>query len=511
MGFGNLATSTSDAPHPLFSPRLIPQKRPLDFNEDDSSDAGMPCKAMKIKARYDAPPLVPACLEEKTTGLMLDDDSPMARSTSAGSSSAPRAEEEVVVPVLHEVLPSCVACPSSEDGHSAGPSALDNAVDAAMTTFMDAWYAFALERDGAKNKDADDREDHASKVSEAWAAERYEQMKGPLLGLLPWLGPMQDADTNGRKYQVVEFQGRKPPHQKGEKDMGDDEILKPMLEWLRNEPRGRAWEALCAVMAALSTRKEKCWLEAHETCGGLEERLSKMPMCKSKTSLRRKQAIRTSLEEEKAGGCSFFAEYLVHASGHLRVAFAQGPSAPIPACVCITARLPLWEALKSLDDQGPLRGVAASKSWCMQAGRQFAFQTAVFGVKEDSKQCRADATALKPDPKLRDLLRSRQPVVVLEIVAALAPRDVMRKEGLSEIVKAELAMVMSTAKSRGEAVIFCLGSDCPHDLASKVYVKPPISDHGLQCGYMRWRESAEAPWARERKWDDRITMCMQMP
>ena len=55
---------------------------------------------------------------------------------------------------------------------------------------------------------------------------------------------------------------------------------------------------------------------------------------------------------------------------------------------------------------------------------------------------RAPIETLKPDAKLRDLLRSKKKVVQLEVIAALAPRDVMKQEDLSEIVKSELAMVV---------------------------------------------------------------------
>jgi len=213
-------------------------------------------------------------------------------------------------------------------------------------------------------------------------------------------------------------------------------------------------------------------------------------------------------------GCGFFSNYLIHPSTNLRIAFRVGETNPTPASLVITARMPLWDALKSLDGDGPLRGEAASRQWCMKAGRQFAFQAANLEVEdseESPQKCRAKAIELQADKKLRDLLRGSQPVVLLEVVAALAPREIMKKEGLSTVVKNELARVMHEAKKRGEAVVFCLGSDSPHDLAQKVYLRKPIGDYGLQCGYLRWRASADMPWARERAWADRICMCLQMP
>merc|ERR1719253_142915 len=241
----------------------------------------------------------------------------------------------------------------------------------------------------------------------------------------------------------------------------DDEPLSRKLRWFRNEPRARVWEALCAVMAALSSRKEKGWLEAFQTTEDLKDGIKQLPMCKSKRSARRKGAIRKIIEEQCSAGCGYFSHYLVKPGTDLRVSFAPGATTLTPASLVVTTRLPFWEALRSLDDGGPLRGEAASRDWCLKAGRQFAFQGAIFGAADGSHKCRVDAESLLPDARLRDLLRCRKPVVVLEVVAALAPREVAKKQGLGEIVKAELTRVMREAKDRGEAVIFCLGSDSP--------------------------------------------------
>jgi len=287
------------------------------------------------------------------------------------------------------------------------------------------------------------------------------------------------------------------------------------LEWLRTEPRGRAWEACCAVMAALSTRAEKSWLEAHDTCSNMEAYLATLPGCRAKKSEKRKLEIRKFLEREAASCRGFFAHYMVSPTTNLRVAFAPGVPRSLPASLVITNRLPLWDALVSLDGDFPLKGEAKSRAWCMAAGRQFAFQLANIGIPEKpariSRKARAKGSALQPDAKLRELLRSRKPVVQLEVVAALAPRDVSKEHGLGKIVKDELAAVMREAKKRGEAVIFCLGSDSPHILAEKVYLRKPIDEHGLRCGYLRWRASADVPWARETEWSDRTTLCLQMP
>jgi hypothetical protein len=385
---------------------------------------------------------------------------------------------------------------------------LNCAVEAAMSIFKDAWTEFAIECDVGFGgfADKDTRENRAARVCEGLVVKRYDQMKRAFCDLLPWVGPVQPR-ASGTDYDVLEFQGHQVPRHV-EKALKDSELSKAQLKWLRNEPRGRAWEAFCAVMAALSTRKEKCWLDAHDR-DNLEAMIGPKQGVAGAGALR-KLTISTHINEECAAGCGFFSHYLVHSYSKLRVAFAPGMPTPMPASLIITSRLPMWEALASMDDNGPLRGEAASREWCLQAGRQFALQDANLEVEKGARNDR-DASSLQPDAKLRDLIRSRKPVVVLEVVAALAPRAVAKNHGLSDIVKAELARVMSEAKSKGEAVLFYLGSDIPHALARKVYMQPPINNHGLRCGYLRWRASATAAWGRERAWDTRLCLCLQMP
>lgn len=486
--FGALPPS-EEAPQEMPSLQVMPQKRAMD---DDLHDA-------LLKESTPA---------RKIAKLNWVLEGPPSGSTSVGPSS-PSEEEKVDTPVICEVPVSVESACSLQEEHGG----LDRAVEAAIHVFRETWISFAMERD-AGSADEGTKEDRAGKVSELLVAERYEAMKPALMGLLPWLGPTKPGGQ-GCDYTVVEFQSQQPPSLLVQRAVGSDDELKPQLEWLRKEPRARAWEAFCAVMAAVSTRKEKNWLEANAITDDLNKKLTKLPLCKSKKSARRRSAIRTYIEKECVSGCGFFAQYLVLPSTNLCVAFAPTEPTPTPASVVITARMPLFEAFASLGPpHGPLGIEAASREWCLKAGRQFAFQGANFGADDScdsSHKCREDAETLEPDAKLRDLLRSRKPVVVLEIVAALAPRELAKRQGFGEIVKAELARVMQEAKNRGEAVVFCLGSDSPHVLAEKVYVRKPISDHGLRCGYLRWRASADAPWARERAWADRICMCLQMP
>jgi len=284
------------------------------------------------------------------------------------------------------------------------------------------------------------------------------------------------------------------------------------LQHFRKEgEHARAWEALCAVFAAISSRKEKIWLEHHDMESELARLLKRMPGCKSKRSARRKTAIRELVPKILEDGAGAFAPSLIDTRSVHSVTFANRPEGPLPATSMTIRRMPLWDALRSMDDDGPLRGAAMKKDWCHAAGRQFTFQDLVFGNPDGSRKDRKYARHLVPDMRLRRLLRSRKPVILLDTLAALAPREVCKNNGFSDIVQAELAALFRGAKQRGEAVVFCLGSEFPHKLAERVYLRSPLADYGMRCGYLRWREASDVPWAREFQWDDRITLCLQMP
>jgi len=415
---------------------------------------------------------------------------------------------------------------AKEDSHDD----LNGAVEEAMRIFKEVLFDHALERDHG-NQDGEKREDRASEWMETMVAEEgYEQMKDAMLDLLPFLGPMQPK-TKECDYQVVETQGHQPPRhlEKGKPawvELGKklangipqmEKLLGARLVCLRSNPRFLAWEAFAAVTSIISARKEKTWLELFPQREELEDKLKdlikKNKLCKSKTSEQRKETIRAWLGKESDYGYGYFAHYLVKANATLRVAFAPGKSLT-PAALIVTERLPMWDCLASPnDDEGdcPLRAKAKSWEWCKGSGTQFALQEVNLGVDEKDLKCRGAALDLQADPKLRAHLLSKKPVVYLEVVASLAPRAVAKEQGHSAIVKAELAKIMREAKERGEAVVFALGSDSPHTLFEKVYNRPPISDYGLRCGYMRWRASAEDSWAREAPWADRCCVCIQLP
>lgn len=394
---------------------------------------------------------------------------------------------------------------------------LQKAVDVALQTFTDALTAYILERDRwLNNVDAESDSDEAEieadlkadLVAEQWATEHYDEIKNTMLSLLPWAGDLEPS--KGGAYDVVQFHGCKTTSK---------ELSKEELQHFRAKgPRARAWEGLCALMAAIANRKEKVWLELHDVNSLLDPLLEDLPLNKSKPSARRIAAIRKGMPGVVEDGAGAFAEYLIDPRSVHRLTFVRGPTGSLPTTYMTTRRMTLWDALKTMDDGGPLRAAAADKEWCLAAGRQFALQD--FRYEHDYNKAaeeghtpkeRLHVKDLKPDRKLRDLLRSNKKVVLLDTLAALAPREIWKKQGFSEIVQTELATLYREAKERGEGVVFSMGSSNVHKLAHKVYLRPPLADYGMRCGNLRCRESAEAPWARELRWDERIALCLQLP
>jgi len=407
----------------------------------------------------------------------------------------------------------------------------EGAVARSLQTWRDSLFDFAMERDQSRLKDGEEREDLASEWLENMVSEGYGEMKHIMLDLLPFLGPMQQR-TEEHDYDVVQTNGWTPPRQleKGRPawvELGKklsngvpkmEKLLAARMAGVRHDPRFQAWEAFCAAMSLLSARKEKNWIELFGTREELEEKLKDMikkgKLRKSKTCDERKDEIRQFLEHEATYGKGYFAHYLVKPHATMRVALAPGKTLT-PASLVITERCALFDCLASPnDDEGdaPLRAAAKSYDWCKRPGTQFALQDINLGIEEKDVKCRVAAKDLQPDQKLRSLLlNKRAQVVYLEVVASLAPRGLAKEQGHSAIVKAELARIMREAKNNGEAVVFSLGSDSPHTLFEKVYNRPPISDYGLRCGYLRWRGSADEAWARESPWADRSCICLQMP
>lgn len=461
-------------PRPFNSPRPLPCKRPLEVDGVDHLS------------------LLPA--------------SSFSESSTA---KKPKVELQRNIQILDEIAPETPEMRAAKAAETTpqklpslrGPKpdrALEEAIQIAMKLFTEVLTVYTLEKDLRG-------EDKADKLAERWAAEHYEELKKAMVALLPWAGEMKAAADG--KYDMICFQGRKTPRK---------EVSKRQLQHFRTEgAQARAWEAICAVMAAISSREEKVWLEYHEIEDDIKTMLKDKPLCKTKRSARRRAAIREMIPQLVEEGAGAFAVSLIDPKSFHHLTLARAPEGPLPATSMTFRRMPLWDALKTMDDDGPLRAAAMDKEWCFAAGRQFALQDLQYGFEEKrgeySPKERFNARKLKPDKELRNLLRSKKPVVLLDTLAALGPRDVSKKEGFSNIVTAELAWLFRQAKEQGEAVVFSLGSEFPHKLAQKVYLRPPLSNWGMRCGCLRWRESGSVPWAREFKWDDRITLGLQMP
>lgn len=300
--------------------------------------------------------------------------------------------------------------------------------------------------------------------------------------------------------------------------------------------QGRARDALCAVAATLAARREKSWLEAFDVDFELAERQKELP----KESVKERfDAVMADMALRGVRG--YFAHGLVCPRSTFRFAVAK-PAAlgfpPRPASLLLTYRLPMIEALQQMDDCGPLPGdwptaASAISGLTCPSGSDVEVEAAPFSTGSPSAAAEGSAWefALQeldahgrggrqplhlvcPEPGLSALLcpgaRGRD-VVLLDTLAALAPRSKSKEHGLSDIVKSELSNLLALAKSHGDGVIFMLGGEEPHVLAEKVYLRPPFTNSGLRCGYLRWREVGAKVWAKEKPQDRRVCIGLQLP
>lgn len=346
-------------------------------------------------------------------------------------------------------------------------------------------------------------EEKASELAEVEVSEQYEKACNAFMELLPWVKSerckeMGDGSTN---YTMLQFQGSRSKQRD----------LFRALEHLREEStQGQAREALCAILAVLSSRKEKTWLDGIETETALKEELKWQRNKPDKL----REEVSDFLSRKVRG---YFARKLVDPRAIFRIALASNTVGLRPASLMVTYHLPLQDAFKRMDDEGPLEDRPCS--WFLKASRQFALQDISKGVKQGDKNERKHAWKLKPEPKIKELLCGRKPVVFLDALAALAPRKLAKEQKLSNIVQLELAALLHQAKAQGQAVVFMLGGKESHKLAEKVYLQPPFTDTGLRCGYLRWRESpwqpwarSNAPWAREKlRYEYRMCIGLQLP
>jgi hypothetical protein len=367
-------------------------------------------------------------------------------------------------------------------------SKLEAATEKAYQIYKDVWTRFLKNRywQGDKN---------ACKLAEAQANELYEEACEIAAELLRWVNidrcKLTGDSTKG--YAKMQFQGSVS---------GKCFDLFGELDFLRQSEQGRARDALCAILAVLSCRSDKCWLDGLQAESVIQE------------GLKWNRNKRKKLEEEVAAFISrkihgHFGRKLVDPRAIFRMAFAIDELRLKPASLLITYHLPLKDALKKMDGEGPLEDFP--HHWFFKPSRQFAFQQICCKASTERTD-RKHAWTLSPEPQIKNLLCSHKPVVLLDALSALAPRKRSKEHGLSKIVQSELAALLRQAKAQGQAVVFMLGGAEPHKLAEKVYLQPPFTDYGLRCGYLRWRGSPRQPWAREKLgWSERPCIGLQLP
>lgn len=334
----------------------------------------------------------------------------------------------------------------------------------------------------AEESDSDADQTEACETAERQTAARYEELTDAVAVLLRGADEeeMPSGTAGGRDYNVVQLRGRKPRLEKKNRSKRGPN-LGELLEAARNEGScGRSRDALCAALATLGSRREKCWLGA---------------------------ASRELPVENPIRG--YFTHALVDPTATLRLAILPSVPRPLPASLIVTHLLPLAEALRKIDQCGPF--VENPRVMCRAAGRQFTFQEMLPDQLQNAPGDRQHSRLLKPEPRLREILRSKAPAVLLDSFAALAPREVARKHGLADVTKAELLALLREAKCRGQAVVFQVGGDDPRTLAKKVYLQPQYTQFGLRCGNIRWRPSSEEPWVREKPRAYRPLIALQMP
>lgn len=465
-------------PRPFNSPVVLPMKRPFEA-EPPAVTFELPCAEVSGDSECSRPKRV-------KIDLQLQELKENIESLGEYLQKAP-----VVIKDTDSSQVESVQQPLNLRSPDASPT-LEQAVEAAMQAFREAFAAYASEK-------AARGDDKASASAERWAAEKYDSLKVAMLDLLPFVGTLEGVEEGN--YDVLSFHGHKETLEVAQRGS--------------EAGRARAQEALCAVMAVAASREVKVWLEHKDMeSEPSNARRRVAPQCKTKGSAKTKAASQDFLHrlvDERAGA---FSASLTDPRSFHRVTFARRPDGIVPATFLTTRRLPLWDALETMGPNGVLKGAASRKAWCAASGREFAFQDLSFRhANATRKQNRyLAARNLRPDKQLRSLLRSKQPVIILDVLTALAPCDVCKQQGLSEIVRAELVALLRKAKANGEAVVINLGSsESAHKLAESVYLRSPIADYGMRCGCLRWRQSADVPWSRDIKGDEGMTLCLQMP
>ncbi|CAE7677334.1 car [Symbiodinium sp. CCMP2456] len=300
------------------------------------------------------------------------------------------------------------------------------------------------------------------------ASEKYAELHRTALELLRSVASRhrESGSRSSANYDVLIFRGEA---------FGDRRRnLSVRLASLRRR-RGKVREALCSVLAALCCRLQKNWLAAYD-------------------------------EEEPVRG--YFAHSLVEASSVFRVALRPGRPLRL-ASLLIYQELPLAQALAAMDHGGPFpEGHEKEPIGERRYGLQRVGVEGCPGEEQKERLC-----DVEPEARIRDLMKSKAPVIVLDVYCALAPKDHAKRHNLGPVVKAELAALLRRSRDAGQAVLFLVGGERPAQLAQKVYLQPRFTSiGGLMCGYLRWKPDASAPWEPPKlQGQRRIIFGLQLP
>lgn len=350
-------------------------------------------------------------------------------------------------------------------------------------------------------------EEVARKFAEELVKTKYSELVAAITGLVPWVaGKMSRCDLPsehhafaGSEYEVVEFPGCPLLRHQQQKC---EEVWEELALARRSSDPGLARDALCAAMAAISSRAEQTWLDS--VALELEWRKKE----DGQPRWRRRAIFEEVVQEALAQGArGHFVNYLLHPASTYRVAFAHKDGSLIPASLLLTFSVPMCKALRLMDAGGPLRRKPASwRRW-----PHFALQDLLPEEPEEdgTRYERVPAKGLQLEKAIRDMIRSPAHVIMLDSYAALAPRAECRNQERHFYVSELPARAKGSERFR--VCVWRLGGDDPETLARKVYLRPPFTNYGLRIGHLRWRETVDGQWAREKSNQARILIGLQLP
>jgi hypothetical protein len=306
-------------------------------------------------------------------------------------------------------------------------------------------------------------------------AKRYKELHAVALELLLCITRDQVQEKpaavgSSSSYRVLTLRGKTVDMKKRGK-WG----LSARLAQHRKERQGSMRGALCSALACLCCRLQKNWLASYD---------------------------------DEAPVRGYFAHALVDPACSFRISLRPGRQLRL-ASLLITSELPLCLALDHMDHGGPFPEGHAKE---LLGDRQYGLQRigVPFGTGDEHKEKLMD---VKPEAKLRELIGSNNPVLVLDVYCALAPKEQVQQHVLGGIIRQELVALLRSAKQRGIAVVFLIGGEEPAKLAEKVYLQPWFTSiGGLKCGYFRWKEGPDKPWEPPKlHHTKRIVFGLQLP